>query len=690
VDDPAARSRRNLRVTGAALVLAGLGLLAATGWLAATAAGVGGVVGRALGAYVVGFAWLVVVAFALSGPGWLSRWPLLAGLAVGALTAGCAWHAAGRPVLWAGGATRSFAELSRDPVVAILLVGLSLELAYALSFTLAIPQSDWDALIYHLPRAAAWVQAGGIGWIPGTVDPRLNGFPPHAEIGTAATMLLGGSDRYVGLVQLLALPTTVVAVYGIGRRLGLGLREAAFGALVFATFTVVALQATSALNDLVLTAPVACATCLALGRTRGELALSGVAVGLAFGVKLTALLVVPLAAVVVLLGVPRARRVPVAATWAVGALGGSYWYVAARIHTGAFDGGVADFQNQIPDRAIVPTLARVESFVLSFLDAPGVVRADRWLFPLVAALLVLAALAARRRGQRGRHLAAAAAVVAVAPLAGYVLHRLASAAFTQTIETLGQPDEADELDRRITSIADTMRSWYGLAFLLLAVTTPFLVVRAVRAGRLSGAALFAASAPVIFVPVFAVAVVDDGIRGRFFMLPVALASATFGVALAHRWLAWSAMTIAVLTALLSFVHFDDRPAGIRLLASRTQPSLWGAPRWEALGAHGRRGRDDPRAFRALEELVPAATVLAYAVGPDEYLYPAFDARLRRTVRFVDPGARVPTDAAWAMVGPGGSALGCRESWLRVAVPAPGWRLSRRVKQDGACLATEPL
>ncbi len=156
------------------------------------------------------------------------------------------------------------------------------------------------------------------------------------------------------------------------------------------------------------------------------------------------------------------------------------------------------------------------------------------------------------------------------------------------------------------------------------------------------------------------------------------------------YLAAAAVAIAALTALLSFVHFDDRPADIRLLASRTQASLWGAPRWEALGAHGRRGRDDPRAFRALEELVPAATVLAYAVGPDEYLYPAFDARLRRTVRFVDPGARVPTDAAWAMVGPGGRALGCRESWLRVAVPAPGWRLSRRVRQDGACLATEPL
>ena len=677
-------------MTGAALVLAGLGLLTATGWLAATAAGTRGLTSRALGAYVVGFAWLVLVSLALSGPGWLSRWPLLVGIAVGPAAAACAWHLVGRPVLWPRGATRSYAALCRDPVVAILLAAVSLELVYALAFTLAIPQSDWDALIYHLPRAAAWVQAGGIGWIPGAVDPRLNGFPPHAEIGTAATMLLGGSERYVGLVQLLALPATVLAVHGIGRRLGLGLREAAFGALVFATFTVVALQATSALNDLVLTAPVACATFLALGRTRGELALSGVAVALAFGVKLTAFLVTPLAAGVVLFGVPRARRMPVAATWVAGALGGSYWYVAARIHTGAFDGGVADFQNQVPDRALVPTLARAESFVLSFLDAPGVARADRWLFPLVGAVLLLVALVARRGGGRAWHLAAAAVVVAVAPLVGYVLHRLASVAFTQTIEALGRPDEADELDRRITSIADTMRSWYGLGFLLLALATPALVVRAVRAGRLSRAALLAVSAPLVFVPIFAVAVVEDGIRGRFFMLPVALASATFGVVLAHRWLAWSAMTIAVLTAMLSFVHFDDRPAGIRLLASRTQASLWGAPRWEALGAHGRLGRDDPRAFRALENLVPAKTVLAYAVGPDEYLYPAFDARLHRTVRFVSAGARVPTDAAWVMVGPGGSALGCRESWRRVAVPAPGWRLSRRVRQDGACLATAPL
>jgi hypothetical protein len=676
-------------LTGAGPLLGGLLLIGATGWLASVAVGLPGLVDRVVGTFTLGFAWLVVLSFALSAPGWLSRWPLAAGLALGFALAVGAWLVAGRPTLVPAGVGASFSHLGGDPVLAALLCVVALELAYALVFTIANPQSDWDALIYHLPRAAAWVQEGGIGWIAGTVDPRLNGFPPHAEIADSATMLLAGSDRYVGLVQLLSLVATIVAVHGIGRRLGLELREAAFGALVFATFTVVALQATSALNDLVLVAPIACATCLALARSRGALAVSALAVALAFGVKLTALLATPLAALVVLLGVPRGRRVQVAVAWLLGALAGSYWYLAARIHTGSFDGGVADFQNQVPDRSFVPTLARAESFVLSFLDAPGVVRADRWLFPLVGIGLAGWGVLAGR-GRSGRHLVAAGVVVALAPLVVYALHRAASLGFTASIEALNRPDQADELDRRIISIADTMRSWYGIAFLLLAVATPALVLGRVRAGRLSRAAVAAAFAPVAFVPVFGLAVVEDGIRGRFFMVPVALASATFGVALAHRWLAWSAMTIAVLTAMLSFVHFDDRPAGIRLLASRTQSSLWEAPRWEALGAHGRRGRDDPRAFRALEELVPAKTVLAYAVGPDEYLYPAFDARLRRTVRFVSANARVQADAAWVMVGPGGRAFGCRESWRRVAVPAPGWRLSRRVRQDGACLATTPL
>ncbi len=676
-------------MTGAVLLLAGLATFAATGWLAAASLGVPGLVGRLLATFTVAFAWAVVLSLALSPVGGLSRWPFAAGLGVGLAAALGAWAAAGRPELGVAGARRTAERIVRDPAVAVLLCVVVLELAYVLAFTLAIPQSDWDALVYHLPRAAAWVQQGGIGWIEGVVDPRVNGFPPHAELAVADTMLLAGSDRFVGLVQLLSLLATVVAIYGIARRLALGVRPAAFGALVFATFSVVALQAGTALNDLVVAAPVAAAVHLALGRTWSELGISALAVAVAFGVKLTAPLTVPLAALVVLVAAPRARRPPIAGAWLLGALAGSYWYLVARIQTGSFDGGVADFQNQVPDRSPGPTLARAESFLLSFFDEPGVARADRWLFPLAGIVLVAAGLVVAARGRRGRDLAVAGIVVATAPAVVYGLHRALSEGFARSMDALGRADDAARLDRDITSVADTMRSWYGLAFLLLALVTPALVWRAIQNGTLGRAALPASLAALLFAPMLAVAVVDDELRGRFFAFPVALASATFGIALTWRWLGWSAVAIATLTALLSFVHFDDRPAGIRLVASRTQPALWSAPRWEALAAHRRRGRDDPLAFRALEERVPADTVLAYAVGPDEYLYPAFDAHLRRRVLFVSDG-RVPADARWTMVGPGGSARGCAGAWVGVAEPAPGWRLSRRTAPDGACSTTRSL
>lgn len=677
-------------MTGAALLVVGLGVLGATGWLTAVVLGVPGLVGRLLGMFTVAFAWTVVLSLTLSAPGWLSRWPFVVGLVGGLGVALGAWRAAGKAPLRAGGARSSVSTLVRDPVLGALACVVGLELLYVLAFTLVIPQSDWDALVYHLPRAAAWIQQGGIGWIGGVADPRVNGFPPHAEIAVADTMLLAASDRYTGLVQLLSLTATVAAVHGIGRRLGLGLRGAAFGALVFATFTVVALQAGTALNDLVVAAPVAAATYLALGRTRGEVVVSALAVAVAFGVKLTAFLTVPLAALVVLIAAPRARRLPIAAAWVIGAIAGSYWYVVARVHTGSFDGGVADFQHQTPDRSPLPTLARTESFVLSFFDAPGITGADRWLFPLAGLGLVATGAWVARSGRRGRDLVGAGIVVAVAPLAVYILHRALSEGFARSMGALGGADDATRLDRSITSVADTMSSWYGVAFLLLALATPVLAVRAVREGALARAALPAALAPLVFALVLAIAVIDDGLRGRFFMLPVALAAAVFGVALRVRWLAWSTVCLASLTALLAFVHFDDRPAGIRLLAGRTQPSLWSVPRWQALGAHHRVGRDDPRAFRALQELVPTDTVLAYAVGADEYLYPAFDAQLRRRVVFVPPGARVPAGAEWAMVGPGGAARGCTGAWRHVSEPAPGWRLSRRVATDGGCASTVRL
>jgi hypothetical protein len=97
-------------------------------------------------------------------------------------------------------------------------------------------------------------------------------------------------------------------------------------------------------------------------------------------------------------------------------------------------------------------------------------------------------------------------------------------------------------------------------------------------------------------------------------------------------------------------------------------------RWFVQGGEGR-GKGDPEAFRYLELEIPPDATLALAVLRDTYLYPAWDARLRRTVLFVDEDGRIPDEAEWLVIGPGRNldATGWR---LRLATER-GWRILRR-------------
>src|SRR5204863_3734079 len=106
---------------------------------------------------------------------------------------------------------------------------------------------------------------------------------------------------------------TTAAVAGIARRLGLTLRQALFGALLFATLPVVILQSSTALNDLVFGSFLACCAYFLFTWRPVTLSLAALALGLAIGTKITALLGLPLLALLGAFFYPR-RRWP----WLVG------------------------------------------------------------------------------------------------------------------------------------------------------------------------------------------------------------------------------------------------------------------------------------------------------------------------------------------------------------------------------------
>jgi len=653
-------------------LLVSVGIVAATSWLVARRLGPQPLTGFVLTAYLVGFTEVVAITLALSIVHALVRWTLLAGVALVFAIALGSWlrHAPPPPSLRKGLAL--LRDALREPILAVLAAAVTLELVYSAALATLTPPNDWDAMTYHLARAAFWIQQHAVAYVPDTLVLRMNVNPPNAEIGTLFTMLLSDGDRYVGLVQYVAMLATAIAIYGLSRRTGLDRRAALFGGLVFLTLPVVALQGSTALNDIVVASFLVTATYFLLGEAKVELALGGVALALAIGTKFSALIALPLVVLVVLLGQPR-RRWPAVALGAVAGVGlGSYWLIVNVVETGSLDGNAGEVLDQHADRRPEAVLARTTRLLVNFADSMNLGR-DALLYALAAAAFLLLALFLERRRGRERWLfAAAVAAVACAPLAVPLVRDGLLRAHEKLWLTLGEHDLAFLDEHRDAWSASTVFSYYGpLGLMLLVVGLP-LAVRSARHHVVRPLAILLAAAPLVFAVLVAVALTYDPWRARFFMFSVALAASTWGLVLRHRWLAWGATAIAAATLPLAFMHSIEKPAGVRFLESDTSNGVWGKSR-EAVQTWTRGGGvAEVVEFFARE---PATGRVGLRQEEDDWVYPYFGRGLDREVVFV------PTEASfdgldWLVLGPGRPEQPS-SGWETALETEDGWRVLRR-------------
>ena len=125
-------------------------------------------------------------------------------------------------------------------------------------------------------------------------------------------------------------------------------------------------------NDLIVAALAAAAAFFVLGRTRIDVALAGLALGLALGTKLTVVLALPALALLAL-AAGGARRL----AWASGAtaaallLVGSYGYVLNLIHTGSPLGDAAENTTLQPERTFGGTVSTIGRIGFKFVDLSG-------------------------------------------------------------------------------------------------------------------------------------------------------------------------------------------------------------------------------------------------------------------------------------------------------------------------------
>ncbi len=635
-----------------------------------------------LACFVLGWALVIAQTLLLSLFGaWTAGWMLgLIGLTAAASLA--AWQRLGRPPVPSVRPTlrAAFAEL-HDPPLAVLATAVGLAWAYLAVVGFAIPPMDWDTLMYHLPRIVFWMKQGGIGAIP-NAGTSLVAHPPGAEIVQGTTMLLSGGDRWTWLLQWVAGGAAGLGAAGVARRIGVDRRGAVFAALVFMTFPVVAVQASTAYNDVAVAAVLVAACYFALGRTKRELALASVALAVALTTKISAILGLPALVLFVLVAAPRDRLRPLAVAGLAGCLAGSSWYVWNLARTGAWDGGLATEFDQTPSRAPLDILLRAQRYAVDSLDLSGVVGRDRWLFPLAGAALLLGSLLLARRGRPWLAPVSAGVVLALTPWLVDGAHDVVVRAFARGWIAIGKSDVIGFLPGTVATRASPPEAWFGPVLVPLALAAVVVVARRGRA-RPSRAVVFTAciGVPAALLLTNSAAFAWQDQRGRFFVFGAALAAAGFGILASSAAARWAGATAGALTLALVIVHFTLRPLGVELLEPRTEPALWSAPRWETESAFSRDSPEVGEALRRVAEEIPLDTTIALGRVVQAPYYPLLGSGPWRRPLFIPADGRVPAEASYVALPVGAPHVDLPPSeWQLLPGTGTGaaWTVYRRV------------
>lgn len=631
------------------ILLVGAAVVAATALLVAARFADGSVTQWLLGAYVIAFSEIVLVSLLLSIQPHLTRWTLFTAVFVIFVVAVAAVRWPRLPPVRA--ASRLLLELMRDPPVGLLGVVFLGVVGYSIALGVFRPANDGDAIEYHLARGAFWKQQHTIGYIHGAADGRIDAFPANAEIGMAFTMILSGNGRFAPLVQLLAAIATGVAVYGISRRIGIGVRESVFAALLFLTLPVFALQASTGLNDVVVASFVAIAVFFFLGRSRADLVFGGLSVALLIGTKFTAFLALPLVALVAVVA-ERRRWVTVLSVIVVATVLGAYWYVLNLVKADHFLGAVSGQRGHTGGG--LETVARTLRLASDSFELTGAIGLDRLFYVLAAIAVTTIALAARKPLRDGATWATIAAGTTLAPLVLVALDHGFIRAVSRLFSEIDRPQFA--WTARSATKASPIFSWCGPLGVLLTLVVACFVVRAVRRRELPPVAIALVAAPAVAVVLLGIALPYYEWNGRYVAGSFALAVGTWGTALAVRPVAWGAAALAAITSLLMFVHLHDRQSGIRLIEPTHAQSVWTLPSWSV------EATDHPdlrELFRYVTRNVPGRARLA--LEPNVYPggvhtggnlppFPFFGSHLTRTILYAySPRQAVERHADWAIL-----------------------------------------
>jgi hypothetical protein len=610
-----------------------LAMLPATSILLASSLRLERVAPTLLAAYVALVAETSALTLTLSPFREVKRGPLALGEAALLAVAFGVWWRRGRPRLVPAGGARAIALAVRDPVIAAFLVVVAAALAYELVLVLTVPANNWDSLTYHLSRAAAWVQHGGVYWIPNAPTDRMNEFQALAEQNILFLFVATGKGALFALPQYIAQLACLVGIYETARRLGFDTRRALLSALLFASFTLVALEATTAQNDLVAASLPLAATALLLGGSWPEVALAGVAAGLGIGVKLTTALVLPVLALFALrLGHRRAVGFGLAGVVGFVTLG-MWSFVLNIAETGHVLGHGGGRVEQTASPSFPGSLATAARISLRFIDRSGFSSKVVEALVLVAVATTIALVIAWRRQHRSwRSTITTAATFGLALLAPIFVAGLAI-----LNELQSSPVHFHYLARVNSRVDEDVSSFGPLGVLLLGVS--IVTVARFRRCRDDGRLLLALALPV-FIVALALTSRYNPWLSRFLIVPVALTAPLLGPVFGRR------------SATLGIVIVAATTIGVTLVRNELKPIDGTVRPWQLTAAEAVELQSwKPAAaiaLRQIDAVVPPRACVGVLLDVNEPSYVLYGPKLGRRVMFM-PAKGAPQAAESAGV-----------------------------------------
>lgn len=584
-----------------------------------------------LAAYVLLVADVIVVTTVLSPFGWVTRAGLTTTQATLACIAGGTWLVRGRPVPALGPAWRGLREALSDPVVGALAAVVGVAFGYELLLALTSAPNNWDSLTYHLSRAAAWARHDGIYWVPNAPTGRINEFQTGAEQQILYLFVATGRGALYAVPQLLAQLAAVAAIHKLARQLGYDRRASFASALLFGSLTLVALEATTAQNDLVAAAfPLAAAAFILRGRPL-DLWLAGAAVGLGLGVKLTTALVLPILVALALVGGRRVLARFALASVVGFLLLGSASYIRNLDQTGHLLGEGEGRVEHSAAPSLVGALSTVFRTTYRLLDLSGYGN-------LLIAALALAALAfvgvcfplVWRGGEFDRSAATGVAIGVVALLSPLLV--LGGAAVAEQAAKLvhlpvADPDTTSaEFDWKVGRLATEDYSAFGpLGAVVLVGAVAGVFYRGLRT-RTDPRRLILASTLPCFVILLALTAKYNPWLSRFLIVPVALTMPL--CASLFRWRTAGAAIVAVAALTVGAAHIRNY---FKPLSGGT------AHPWQLDQVAAVSYRFPPElapALEALDRRVPASARIGALVDGDDPSYLLYGPRVGRTITYL--------------------------------------------------------